>query len=115
MTLTREDVKRISDLGHSSSDYLVKTSDGFCQLRNVDGNCYFYDAENGICTIYDARPDGCRFYPIIYDMKKRKCVADVDCPSRVTVSRQEIRKVTHRVKALVMKLREEAKHNERPC
>lgn len=115
MTLTREDVRRISALGHVKEDYLERTSDGFCQLRNVNGNCYFYDVENGLCTIYNARPEGCRFYPIIYNMRKRKCAVDADCPSGVTVSRQEIRKVCHRVKALVIKLREETKHSERPC
>ncbi len=115
MTLTRKDAERIDALGHLRKDYLVKFEDGFCQLRLVDGFCYFYDTKTKKCTIYDSRPDGCRFYPIVYNMKKRKCVTDYDCPSRETVTREEIRKICHKVRALVEKLVEEAEAGESPC
>ena len=115
MTLTRTDAERIDSLGYQREDYLVRTDDGFCQLRNVDGYCYFYDSVSKLCRIYDARPEGCKYYPIIYDMQKRRCVVDRDCPSRETMTRQEIRKSCHKVKALVNRLRREALHHERPC
>jgi Fe-S-cluster containining protein len=115
MTLTQADAERIDNLGFQRKDYLVHTDDGFCQLRNVDGYCYFYDPVSKLCRIYDSRPEGCRYYPIIYDMKKRKCVTDRDCPSRETMTREEIRKSCHKVKALVNRLRSEALHHERPC
>ena len=115
MTLTRKDVKRIETLGYSKADYLFRTDDGFCQLRNIDGYCYFYEKETKTCKIYESRPDGCRYYPIIYDMKKRKCVVDKDCPSRETMTRLEVRKQCHKVRTLVEKLRMEALYNEKPC
>ncbi|MHA1481041.1 MAG: hypothetical protein ACTSQZ_06430, partial [Candidatus Thorarchaeota archaeon] len=68
-----------------------------------------------LCKIYEDRPDGCRFYPIGYDMRKRKCVVDKDCPSLETVTRQEIRKICHKVRRLVEQLVQEASHGERPC
>jgi Fe-S-cluster containining protein len=115
MTLTREDAERIDTLGHSRKDYLIRASDGFCQLRNVEGHCYFYDPQSKMCEIYESRPEGCRFYPIIYHAGKRKCVVDKDCPSGETLARQEIRKVCHRVRTLVEKLRMEALQGESPC
>ncbi len=115
MTLTRTDVERIKALGYAPRDFLFKTGDGFCQLRNVDGHCYFYNPATRLCTIYEARPDGCRFYPIVYHMRKRKCVVDRDCPSRETVTRDEIRKVCHKVRQLVETLVREASYNEGAC
>lgn len=115
MTLTKKDAERIDTLGHNRSDYLVKTSDGYCELRNVDGHCYFYDTNSKTCRVYEDRPEGCRYYPIIYDAKKRKCIVDTDCPSRETMSRAEIRKVCHRVRRLVETLMKEAAHNDGPC
>ncbi|UCE11955.1 MAG: YkgJ family cysteine cluster protein [Candidatus Thorarchaeota archaeon] len=115
MTLTRKDIDRIEVEGYSREDFLQRTEDGFCELRNVDGLCYFYDPSNQTCRIYETRPDGCRFYPIVYDMKKRKCVVDADCPSRSTISRDEIRKVCHKVRSLVETLVREARNGESPC
>ena len=115
MTLTRKDTKRIGELGYKTKDYLAKSEDGFCELRNVDGFCFFYDKITKLCKIYDQRPEGCRYYPITYHWTKRKCVLDQDCPSRETTTKQEIRKVCHKVRRLVEKLVQEAKHGESPC
>lgn len=115
MTLTREDAKRIDALGYSREDYLLRVTGGFCELRNVKGFCYFYSPEEKTCKIYDARPEGCRWYPVIYHSQRRKCVRDSDCPAIETLGRDDIRKVCHKVRSLVEKLREEALHNESPC
>ena len=115
MTLTKDDVKRIEKQGYTRDAFVVKSEDGFCELRNVDGHCFFYDSESKLCKIYDSRPDGCRYYPIIYDLKKRKCVVDKDCPSRSTMTKQEIRKVCHKVRNLVETLIQEVKFNDGPC
>jgi Fe-S-cluster containining protein len=115
MTLTRKDAERIEALGYKKEDFMVRVMAGFCELRNVDGHCFFYDTETKKCRIYENRPEGCRYYPIIYDTRKRKCVLDTDCPSAITVNREEIRKVCHRVRKLVETLREEAAHGESPC
>jgi Fe-S-cluster containining protein len=115
MTLTREDAERIDALGYRREDYLVRAEDGFCELRNVDGFCFFYDSRTKLCRIYEHRPEGCRYYPIIYHARKRKCMTDGDCPSRETVSREEIRKVCHRVRKLIETLQREAAFHEGPC
>jgi len=115
MTLTKKDAERIEELGYDGRTFLVRTEDGFCELRNIEGHCYFYDPDTRQCKIYDSRPDGCRYYPIIYDVRKRKCVVDKDCPSRNTMTREEIRKICHKVKRLVETLMQEAEHNDGPC
>ncbi|MFX0107599.1 MAG: YkgJ family cysteine cluster protein [Candidatus Hodarchaeota archaeon] len=115
MTLTRRDVERINALGYSTDDYVHRVMGGFCELKNIDGHCYFYDTASKICRIYDARPEGCRWYPVVYHFVKRKCLADGDCPASPTFTRDRIRKVCHKVKSLVELLRKEAAHGESPC
>lgn len=115
MTLTRADAKRINALGYSTSDYAHRVDGGFCELRNVDGHCYFYDQSSKECKIYEARPEGCRWYPVVYHYKKRKCIGDGDCPASPTLTRTNIRKVCHKVRTLVEELKREATHGESPC
>jgi len=112
MTLTESDMDRIDAAGHARDEYVVRTKDSFCQIRNLDGHCYFYDSEKKICGIYDLRPDGCRFYPIIYDIRRHKCVVDKDCPSRKTVTSEEINRLCSDVRRLVEGLMAEAKNRE---
>ncbi|OYT58566.1 zinc/iron-chelating domain-containing protein [Euryarchaeota archaeon ex4484_178] len=78
MMLTEEDVKRISSLGYRNFYY---EKDGFLYLRNVNGKCVFLD-ENGLCKIYEHRPEGCRFYPFLYDPDRDEIILDEDCPYR---------------------------------
>jgi Fe-S-cluster containining protein len=112
MTLTESDMERIDSLGHMRNEYVVRTKDGFCQLRNLGGYCCFYDSEEKTCRIYEQRPDGCRFYPIIYDVRRHRCVVDKDCPSRETVTKEEINRVCPEVRNLVKRLMAEAKKRE---
>lgn len=114
MTLTRDDAERIDKLGYSRKDYLLHAQDGFSQLSNVGGHCFFYDPATKLCRIYEFRPEGCRYYPVIYDLEKRKCVVDKDCPCATTMTREDIRKICHRVRALVKLLMTEAASGESP-
>lgn len=114
MTLTESDMNRIDALGQSRDEYVVITDDSFCQLKNLDGYCYFYDSKKQTCRVYEARPEGCRFYPIIYDVRRHRCIVDKDCPSRDTVSKEEISRVCNRVRELVERLMVEARNREEP-
>lgn len=64
MTLSEEDITRIEKLGYKSEEFL-EDKDGFMALRNIDNHCIFL--KNKMCSIYEIRPQGCRFYPLIYD------------------------------------------------
>jgi len=112
--LTESDMDRIDALGHRREEYAFRTEDGFRQLRNVDGHCCFYNPERKTCTVYEARPDGCRFYPIVYNLRRHRCIVDKDCPSRETVSKEEIGRVCREVRILVERLIAEAGDREDP-
>ena len=61
-------------------DLFIKNSDGLFQLNNIDGHCVFFDPLLKTCQIYEIRPKGCRFYPLIYNILEEKCVLDEECP-----------------------------------
>ncbi|MCK4896020.1 MAG: YkgJ family cysteine cluster protein, partial [Candidatus Heimdallarchaeota archaeon] len=65
MTLSEEDITRIEKLGYKIEEFLEE-KDGFMALRNIDNHCIFL--KNKMCSIYEIRPQGCRFYPLIYDI-----------------------------------------------
>jgi len=103
MLLSREDIERIKKLGYSETDF-VEEYLGFFQLKNIDGHCVFYDPETTLCKIYNERPQGCRFYPIIYDLDNEQCIVDNYCPSASTVSKEDIETVCPRLRQFVKRL-----------
>ena len=83
MILSIRDVDRIRNNDPKNlpiANFIEKTDDGLFQLRNKNGFCVFFDSTIKLCKIYEARPQGCRFYPLIYDSDKKLCVLDQDCP-----------------------------------
>ncbi len=75
MTLSEEDIRLILEKGHLEFTRLV---DGYQCLENVNGACVFL--ENGLCSIYEYRPLGCRFYPVIFDEERNCAIMDEFCP-----------------------------------
>ncbi len=76
MPLLESDIQRIMGMGHGYDDFVIEV-DGWLQLRNRDGGCFFHDGIK--CTIYEARPEGCRSYPLLFD-RETGVVLDHDCP-----------------------------------
>lgn len=61
MLLTNADAKRLPAEGY-------ETLDGYLQLRTQDAPskpCYFL--QDGLCSVYNVRPEGCRLYPAVTD------------------------------------------------
>ncbi len=100
MPLSEKDVKRIEKLGYSRDDFSIVV-DGVRVLRNVDGHCYFL--KDGVCSIYEHRPLGCRFYPVIYDVERRKATVHDFCPLAGEVSISVVKKVE---RALIKHIRD---------
>jgi Fe-S-cluster containining protein len=69
-----------SNLPLKKKDFTKKNLDGMLQLANIDGHCFFFNTDNKTCNIYEYRPQGCRFYPLIFDISEDKCILDKDCP-----------------------------------
>ena len=102
MILSKKDVNTILKNFAKSlekEDFVLKI-DGYFQLKNTHGHCVFFDISTKTCKIYSFRPQGCRFYPMIYDNNNKLCVLDNDCP-RTTLfyqTNQEFKKACEKIK-----------------
>lgn len=77
MPLTEADMKCIEKLGFKRAEFTVEI-DGETRLMNRQRRCFFLD--KGICKVYKSRPDGCRIYPLVYDVDARRFIFDPVCP-----------------------------------
>ncbi len=75
MPLSLGDIRRLKELGFKVNDFVVQRG-GMRRLRNRDGKCFFLD--EGRCKVYEDRPTGCRFYPLIID-EDGEVIVDPEC------------------------------------
>ncbi|MHA2430281.1 MAG: YkgJ family cysteine cluster protein [Promethearchaeota archaeon] len=82
MLLSEQDIRLIEENISSITreEFTELSEKGIYQLKNKDNNCVFLDITSKLCSIYEIRPQGCRFYPIIYDNEKKICIYDEECP-----------------------------------
>jgi Fe-S-cluster containining protein len=81
MPLTLADLERLTALGYRREAFSEPDEDeGYLRLHNTDeGACYFLSPE-GRCKVQGAKPEGCRFYPFIYDEDEDRVIRDGLCP-----------------------------------
>ncbi len=84
MLLTEADIQRIREkTGSITDEFSLLDEFGYRMLKNKELRdrlqCFFLD-EHGKCTIYEIRPKGCQYYPIIWDMNIQEAVTDDYCP-----------------------------------
>jgi len=85
-------------------DIVRLNKDGYSQFQNISGHCIFLDIDTKLCKIYEVRPEGCKFYPFIYDLEMNKCKYDNDCP-RVNffyLEKKEENKLCYKLKRFMM-------------
>jgi len=83
MLLSEEDINQITSntLNNLKKDeFVFRNEDGYYQLQNLDGCCFFFEKPTKLCSIYESRPQGCRFYPMIYNIDENRCIIDKECP-----------------------------------
>jgi len=73
-------IYKISPDNLIKEDFTELSEDNLLQLININDHCFFLDFETMTCKIYENRPQGCMFYPLIYDFTKKECILDGDCP-----------------------------------
>lgn len=89
MILTDDDMRRLR-AATGRSDLWFQAEDGFMQLRTRDGPpargspggrpCVLL-GDDGLCTVWADRPEGCRLYPAVWDDAARSASLDADyCP-----------------------------------
>ncbi len=84
-------------------DFVFKNQNQFYQLKNDSKYCVFLDFMSKTCKVYQYRPQGCRFYPLIYDFIQKKCVFDKDCPrtNLFYQDKQELKKTCQKLKSFL--------------
>ncbi|MGC8613155.1 MAG: YkgJ family cysteine cluster protein [Conexivisphaera sp.] len=81
MPLRDSDIARLESLGYRREDF-VRVVDGVRVLATrEDGSCFFL-GDDGLCSVYESRPEGCRLYPLVWHVDGGRAVLDADCPYR---------------------------------
>jgi Fe-S-cluster containining protein len=83
MILFKSDIEAIiknSNMKLERKEFSQKNEDGIFQLINIEGHCFFFDTNLKTCKIYANRPQGCQFYPLIYNLSEKECIIDDECP-----------------------------------
>src|ERR1051325_3675057 len=88
MLLTEADLARLT-AARPGENFWFKADDGHLQLRTRDGPpaaggagkpCWFLRGD-GLCSVHDDRPEGCRLYPAFWADEVRAAELDADyCP-----------------------------------
>jgi len=61
--LDKKEVKKLKKYGYDN--FIEKIGDDFYLALNPDFSCKAF--KDGLCSIYEARPDVCRLYPYYFD------------------------------------------------
>jgi Fe-S-cluster containining protein len=100
MLLSNEDIERLEKRGYARDGFVRLDQEGYAVLLNVNGNCFFFDAEKLTCRERANRPLGCRIYPIMLD-EDRGIVVDKNCPAaRSFTSKQKAKRGKNVLKLL---------------
>ena len=107
MLILKTDAIRISKVaGIPISEFSFLTEDNQRMLKNKRSKdqkiCFFLD-EDGLCSIYENRPEGCSYYPIIWDLTNHQAVSDDYCPHHKQF-REKIEKITPNLELFILKL-----------
>ncbi|MFX1516976.1 MAG: YkgJ family cysteine cluster protein [Promethearchaeota archaeon] len=83
MLLTKKDIQRIvTKMKISAKEFVTLDEDGYRKLKNKQREsklqCFFLD-QDGQCSIYEIRPEGCQFYPYIWDLTRHRIAIDEYC------------------------------------
>ena len=97
------DIRRLQALGFNVKDFVVDRG-GERKLKNKNGRCFFLTDEG--CSVYEDRPTGCRFYPMVLD-DEGEVIVDPDCShsGMFTVGEVEASELV----AFIQKLKKEKK------
>jgi len=107
MQLSSQDIKRLERLGYRGRNFTAKRKD-FRTLKNVNGVCYFFDIKSKSCKAYANRPEGCRYYPVIYCLDEGKPIIDEEvCDKASTVTKEELKRITPKITKLIKRIMNE--------
>ncbi len=88
MLLSNADLDRIERETKQVRRQFSYLRDGYFYLRNRGQYCIFLNPAANRCSIYDIRPQGCRFYPVIFDPFLNCAVVDKDCTNKDNIPQE---------------------------
>jgi len=106
MLLSNADIEHIEGEAKQSRWRFAYLRDGYRYLKNKGRYCTFLNHARR-CSIYDIRPQGCRFYPIIFNPYLNKCVIDKDCTNKDNISTELITEKCQELRAFIRILEDE--------
>lgn len=93
MLLLPEDIQRLEALGYRREDFAETLENGLVRLKNTPGgHCVFLDPRTGRCRVYEHRPLGCSFYPIVLDPHSLDTHLETECPLHHTTTNRELKR-----------------------
>lgn len=107
MLLSREDIKRISaTTGFPKDEFsIIEGEHRILKNKEVEGEkrCFFLN-QQGKCEIYTIRPEGCQYYPCIWDLTNHEPFTDYEvCPYH-ELFEDQIEKVKDKLELFVLKV-----------
>ncbi len=101
MQLSERDLKRLEKLGYNRSDFSVR-EDGIYILKNVNGKCFFL--KNGKCSVYKYRPLGCKLYPVVWDLERKRATLHDFCPLTNEIDKKVLKRVERILKKHIVEV-----------
>lgn len=112
MQLSVQDIKRLERLGYNRKEFTIMKK-GFRSLRNLNDVCFFFDPESKHCKVYANRPEGCRFYPIVYSLSDKKPIIDNEvCRNTSTITISELERASPDLTRLIKRIIEESRRRD---
>jgi hypothetical protein len=91
-------------LGYNPTDFSTR-KEGFRTLRNIRGVCYFFNGNTSTCKIYADRPEGCRYYPIVYSVDESKPMIDEEvCERTSTITARDLEETAPKLTSLARRI-----------
>lgn len=109
MPLSRKDIERFEKAGYDRRQFMRLDHAGYARLRNRHKHCFFYSVQTRRCSVYSNRPEGCRSYPVLYDITKGITVDEI-CKAKDNVTKLEIAEMGLKVIRLINRIDREAEN-----
>jgi Fe-S-cluster containining protein len=104
MQLSLSDIRRLEKPGYNRGEFTI-IKNGLYTMKNRRGACYFFDTKSKRCKVYPRRPEGCRYYPIVYSLDKKQPIIDEEeCHKASTITEHELKTASPKLARLIRRI-----------
>ena len=93
MLLSKDDITRITRItSFDPKMFAYHGENGSYKIKNIQRNdkdhCFFLE-QDGLCSIYEQKPEGCHYYPFVWDLSEHTARIDSSfCPHYLEFEQQ---------------------------